>query len=145
MSATGGAEPSAAGRAELDALQAENRASAARLRACYARHQLCEDEQLERDVEAGHLDPENCLHTPGDGGPFGRNRPDHAVLDPFTVACAELVAHFGVHQRRASAMLTLAVNLVENFPALLSAMESGRLDERTAGMVASQMRNVDST
>lgn len=145
MSETVSAELSAAGRAALDALQAENRASAARLRACYALHQLCEDEQFERDVEAGHLDPENYLDTPGDGGPFGRNRPDHAVLDPFTVACAELVAHFGVHQRRASAMLTLAVNLVENFPALLSAMESGRLDERTAGMLASHMRTVDST
>lgn len=145
MAEAASAELSAAGRAALEALHVENRASAARLRACYALHQLCEDEQFERDVEAGHLDPENYLCTPGPGGAGGRGRRDHSVLDPFTVACAELIAHFGVHQRRASAMLTLAVNLVERFPALISAMESGRLDERTAGMLASHMRTVDST
>lgn len=124
----------AAGLAALDAIHAENRAAAARLRACYALHDLCEEEQLVRDLEAGHYEPD---------GP--ERRPDHAVLDPFHVACAELVATYGVHHNRASAMLTLARDLVTRYPGIVEAMEAGLLDEYTAGMLARHMRTVDSS
>jgi hypothetical protein len=122
----------AAGMAALDALRAENRAAAARLRACHELLELCEEEQLVRDLEAGYYDPD------------GPERPrDPAILDPFVVACAELVAAYGVHHHRASAMLSLARDLVTGFPAIVEAMESGLLDERTAGMLVRQMRTVD--
>ena len=49
----------------------------------------------------------------------------------------------GVHHHRASAMLSLARDLVTGFPAIVEAMESGLLDERTAGMLVRQMRTVD--
>ncbi|WP_194861188.1 HNH endonuclease signature motif containing protein [Dietzia sp. SYD-A1] len=122
----------AAGLAALDALRAENRAAAARLQACHDLLALCEEEQFARDVEAGYFDP--------DGPPRPR---DHAVLDPFDVACAELVATYGVHHRRAASMLTLARDLVMGFPGIVEAMRSGLLDERTAVMLVRQMRTVD--
>lgn len=124
----------AAGLAALDALRAENRAAAARLRACHALHDLCEEEQLLRDLDAGYYEPD------------GPERPaDYAVLDPRDVACAELVATYGVHHNRAAAMLTLARTLVTRYPGIVEAMESGLLDERTAEMLARHMRTVDSS
>ena len=134
MSTTRGSAIAAAGKAALAALRAENRAAAARLRACHALHDLCEEEQLVRDLEAGYYEPD---------GP--ERRPDHAVLDPFHVACAELVATYGVHHNRASAMLTLARDLVTRYPGIVEAMEAGLLDEYTAGMLARHMRTVDSS
>lgn len=132
MSAEHSSGIAAAGLAALDALRAENRAAAARLQACHDLLALCEEEQFALDVEAGYYDP--------DGPPRPR---DHAVLDPFDVACAELVATYGVHHHRASAMLTLARDLVMGFPGIIEAMRSGLLDERTAGMLVRQMRTVD--
>lgn len=123
-------EVRAAGTLALEALHAENRAAAARLRACYELHALCEELQTVRDIEAGW-------------GPELDQRPSHAVVDPFDIACAELVAVYGVHHHRASAMLKLAISLVTEFPAIVEAMESGRLDEYTASMLARQMRTVD--
>ncbi|MET3862289.1 hypothetical protein ABIE38_003229 [Dietzia sp. 2505] len=132
MPAEHGSGIAAAGVAALDALRTENRAAAARLQACHDLLELCEEEQFARDVEAGYYDPD------------GPERPrDHAVLDPFDVACAELVATYGVHHHRASAMLTLARELVIRFPGIVEAMGSGLLDERTAGMLVRQMRTVD--
>lgn len=132
MPAEHGSGIAAAGLAALDALRTENRAAAARLQACHELLELCEEEQFARDVEAGYYDPD------------GPERPrDHAVLDPFDVACAELVATYGVHHHRASAMLTLARDLVIRFPGIVEAMGSGLLDERTAGMLVRQMRTVD--
>lgn len=132
MPAEHGSGIAAAGLAALGALRTENRAAAARLQACHDLLELCEEEQFARDVEAGYYDPD------------GPQRPrDHAVLDPFDVACAELVATYGVHHHRASAMLTLARDLVISFPGIVEAMGSGLLDERTAGMLVRQMRTVD--
>ncbi|WP_010540767.1 HNH endonuclease signature motif containing protein [Dietzia alimentaria] len=123
-------EVMAAGTLALEALHAENRAAAARLRACYELHALCEELQTIRDIEAGW-------------GPEFDQCPSHAVVDPFDIACAELVAVYGVHHHRASAMLKLAISLVTEFPAIVEAMESGRLDEHTANMLARHMRTVD--
>lgn len=126
------AEVREAGGLALAALHAENRAAAARLRACHELHQLCEELQTIRDIEAGW-------------GPELDQRRDHAVVDPLDIACAELVAAYGVHHHRASAMLKLATSLVTEFPAIIEAMESGRLDEYTATMLARHMRTVDFT
>ncbi|HMT49091.1 HNH endonuclease signature motif containing protein [uncultured Dietzia sp.] len=122
----------AAGRAAMEALRAENRAAAARVRACHELLDLCEEEQLVRDLEAGYYDPD------------GPERPrDHAVLDPFDVACAEVVAVYGAHHNRASAMLTQARTLVLSFPGIVEAMEDGLLDEATATLLTRHMRTVD--
>lgn len=153
---------SAAGIAALEALHAENRAAGARMRACYALHQLCVDEQFDRDLASGLIDPDAEPPAPSPGARGRRSAsaprptpqdsserpgggtPDHAVVDPMAVACAELVARYGVHHNRAHSLLTLAVTLVEQFPALLEAMEDGRVDEDTARTLARHMRTVDS-
>lgn len=146
----------AAGQFALDALYAENRASADRLRACFALHQLCVDEQMDRDIAAGYYDPDTY---PDSLGPDARPstcpgsrpstrpgaHPSHAEIDPLDIACAELVARYGVHHHRASAMLKIAIDLVQRFPAMITEMESGWLDERTASMLSRHMRTVDST
>lgn len=121
---------SAAGRAVLESLHTENRASAARLRACHELYEICEDEHVDQLFAAGY-DPEHD------------DRKDFAMVDPYDVACAEIVAAYGVHVHRARAILTLARTLVEKFPRILEAMESGQLDERTADLLAKQMRTVD--
>lgn len=133
MSTDRGSGVAAAGLVALDALRAENRAAAARLRACFELYALCEEEQFARDVEAGYFDPD------------GPDRPrDYAVVDPFDIACAELVAVYGVHHHRASALLKLARTLVTSFPAIVEAMEAGLIDEKTAELLVRQMRTVDS-
>jgi hypothetical protein len=125
-------EVAAAGRAATEALRAENRAAAARVRACHALFDLCEEQQFVRDLEAGYYDPD------------GPERPrDHAVLDPFDVACAEVVAMYGCHHNRASTMLTQARTLVRNFPGIVEAMETGLVDESTALLLSRHMRTVD--
>ena len=121
----------AAGAAAVQALYAENIAAAARLRACYHLYTVCEDEQERRDLAAGY-DPEIDL------------RPEHAVIDPFHIACAEIVAAYGVHNNRARTLLTRARTLITRFPTLVEAMETGRLDEDTATLLARHMRTVDS-
>src|SRR5690625_1414492 len=122
----------AAGQAALESIRSENRAAAARLRACHALYTACWQEEEDRDIAA--------LSAADGGG----HPPAHAVIDPFDVACAELVAVYGIHQNRAAAMLELATRMVTTFPAMIDAMESGRLDERTASMLVRQMRTVDS-
>ncbi|MBS7549345.1 DUF222 domain-containing protein [Dietzia massiliensis] len=92
---------------------------------------MCEDEQERRDLAAGY-DPEIDL------------RPEHAVIDPFHIACAEIVAAYGVHNNRARTLLTRARTLITRFPTLVEAMETGRLDEDTATLLARHMRTVDS-
>ncbi|WP_083961832.1 MULTISPECIES: HNH endonuclease [Dietzia] len=121
----------AAGAAAVQALYAENIAAAARLRACYHLYTVCEDEQERRDLAAGY-DPELDL------------KPEHAVIDPFHIACAEIVAAYGVHNNRARTLLTRARTLITRFPTLVEAMETGRLDEDTADLLARHMRTVDS-
>lgn len=119
-----------ASTAVLEALYAENRASAARLRACHRLHAICEDAQFEKMIAAGY-DPE-----------FDDER-SYAVVDPHDIASSEIVAAYGIHVHRARSILTLALDLVNKYPAIIGAMETGRLDERTAEMLAKQMRTVD--
>lgn len=116
--------------AALDALHAENRAAAARLRACRKLYEMCDDEQLDRAIAAGY-------------GPGLDEKPSYAIIDPLHVACAEIVAAYGVHHHRAKTLITLANNLSQRFPALLGAMEEGWLDEHTASLLARHMRTVD--
>ncbi|MGN0101946.1 MAG: DUF222 domain-containing protein, partial [Dietzia sp.] len=121
----------AASSAALQALHAENRAAAARIRACHRFWDICREEQLRRDIAAGY-------------GPGLDQRPEHAVIDPFHIACAEIVAAYGVHNNRARTLLTRARTLITRFPTLVEAMETGRLDEDTADLLARHMRTVDS-
>lgn len=114
----------------VDALHAENRAAAARLRACRKLFALCEDEQFDRAVAAGY-------------GAGLDERPSYAIIDPLQIACAEIVAAYGVHHNRARKLITLANDLCLRFPALLEAMETGVLDEETAEMLARHMRLID--
>ena len=58
----------AASSAALAALHAENRAAAARLRACHDLWATCREEQELRDIAAGY-------------GPGLDQRPEHAVID----------------------------------------------------------------
>ncbi|WP_295652562.1 HNH endonuclease signature motif containing protein [uncultured Dietzia sp.] len=120
-----------ASKAVLEALQAENRAAAARLRACYALLDICDNVEFQRAVDAGY-------------DPMCEEPQDYALIDPFDIACAEIVAAYGVHTHRARALIKLSITLVNNFPALLEAMECGRLDEATVKMLARQMRVVES-
>ncbi|MCT1521757.1 13E12 repeat family protein, partial [Dietzia maris] len=121
----------AASSAALAALHAENRAAAARLRACHDLWATCREEQELRDIAAGY-------------GPGLDQRPEHAVIDPLTIATSEIVAAYGVHHNRARSLLTLAITLVTKFPCLVEAMDTGRLDEATATLLARHMRTVDS-
>lgn len=118
--------------AAVEALRAENRAAAARLRACRKLYVLCEDEQFDRAVAAGY-------------GPGADEEPSYAIIDPLDVACAELVAAHGIHHLRARALVTLANTLALRFPGLLEAMDSGLLDENTASLLARHMRTVDAS
>lgn len=128
---TGGASSRipAATRAVAESLHAENRACAARLRACHRLYEVCEDEHDDQLFAAGY-DPE-----------FD-DRKDYAVVDPYDVATSEIVAAYGVHLHRARAILNLGRTLVVKFPAILEAMEAGWLDERTAETLTKQMRYV---
>ncbi len=128
---TGGASSHipAASRAVAESLYAENRACAARLRACHRLYEVCEDEHFDQLFAAGY-DPESD------------DRRDYAVVDPFDVATSEIVAAYGVHLHRARAILNLARDLASKFPAILEAMEAGWLDERTAELLVKQMRYV---
>ena len=128
---TGGASSRipAATRAVAESLHAENRACAARLRACHRLYEVCEDEHDDQLFAAGY-DPE-----------FD-DRKDYAVVDPYDVATSEIVAAYGVHLHRARAILNLGRTLVVKFPAILDAMEAGWLDERTAETLTKQMRYV---
>lgn len=119
----------AASRAVLESLHSENRACAARLRACHELYEICEEEHYDQLFAAGY-DPE-----------FD-DRKDYAVVDPYDVASSEIVAAYGVHLHRARAILTLGRTLVRKFPAILKAMETGWLDERVAEMLVKQMRTV---
>ncbi|MCZ4655363.1 DUF222 domain-containing protein [Dietzia kunjamensis] len=121
----------AASSAALAALHAENRAAAARLRACHDLWATCREEQELRDIAAGY-------------GPGLDQRPEHAVIDPLTIATSEIVAAYGVHHNRARSLLTLAITLVTKFPCLVEAMDTGHLDEATATLLARHMRTVDS-
>lgn len=121
----------AASTAALAALHAENRAAAARLRACHHLWATCRDEQELRDIAAGY-------------GPGLDQRPEHSVIDPLTTARDEIVAAYGVHCHRARNLLTLAITLVTKFPSLIEGMETGQLDQDTASMLAGHMRTVDS-
>ncbi|UVE96729.1 HNH endonuclease signature motif containing protein [Dietzia sp. B32] len=120
-----------ASSAAVAALHAENRAAAARLRACHDLWAICREEQELRDIAAGY-------------GPGLDQRPEHAVIDPLTIATSQIVAAYGVHHNRARNLLTLAITLVTKFPDLVEAMDTGRLDEATATLLARQMRTVDS-
>lgn len=118
--------------AALDSLYAENRAAAARLRACRALFELCDEEQMDRAIAAGY-------------GPDLDEKPSYAIIDPLQVACAEIVAAYGIHHHRARKLITLANDLTQRFPALLDAMETGRMDQDTAEMLARHMRLVDTS
>ena len=117
-------------RAARLATEAENRAAAARLRAVHAVWRECSDQ-----VSDGHALEEL----------FGITAPRHAVLDPWERAREALVVALGVHTHRAGALLGLATRMCERYPALLAAMEAGRLDEYTAGLLARQLERVDAS
>lgn len=134
MASQGTAAPSnprisAASQAALESLYAENRACAARLRACHTLYEICEDEHYDQLFAAGY-------------NPETEDRRDYAMVDAFDMASSEIVAAYGVHIHRAKALLTLARNLIECFPNVVEAMESGRLDERTAELLVKHMRTV---
>lgn len=118
--------------AALDSLYAENRAAAARLRACRALYELCDEEQMDRAIAAGY-------------GADLDEKPSYAIIDPLQIACAEIVAAYGIHHHRARKLITLANDLTQRFPALFEAMETGRMDEDTAEMLARHMRLVDTS
>ena len=115
------------------ALAAECRASAARVRATYAVWQECLHQHM---VDRDRPDP--SLEDLG-----GVRAPSHAVLDPWDLARDELVVALGVHSGRAAALLELAVTMVERYPLFLGAVEAGRMDERTACMLARHLSMVD--
>ncbi|KAA0918681.1 HNH endonuclease signature motif containing protein [Dietzia sp. ANT_WB102] len=121
----------AASAVALEALYTQNRAAAARLRACHQLWATCRDAQELRDIAAGY-------------GPGLHQRPEHAVIDPLDIASDQIVAVYGVHRTRARSLLTQAITLVTRFGALVEAMETGRLDEDTAILLARRMRTVDS-
>ncbi len=101
----------------------ENRAAAERLRACYALYRECVREYV--------------------SGAGEEARPGYAVIDPFDVSSGQLVESFAVSSGRAEAMISLAVDLSERYPAILEALGEGRLDQRAAELLARQMRTVD--
>ncbi|KAA0917302.1 HNH endonuclease signature motif containing protein [Dietzia sp. ANT_WB102] len=102
---------------------AENRAAAQRLVACYELFRQCQ-RQEESGVGAGEC------------------RPGHAVVDPVEVAVGYVVAVMAVSTRRAEAMITFAFDLHTRYPAVLAALSAGRLDQRAAQVLASQMATV---
>ncbi|AVZ39992.1 MULTISPECIES: HNH endonuclease signature motif containing protein [unclassified Dietzia] len=103
--------------------EAENRAAARRLSACY-------DLLLE------------CLRRDHSGaGP--ESPPGHAVVDPFDVATGYVVAAMAVSTLRAESMVSFAADLHQRYPAVLAALASGRLDQRAAELLARQMATVD--
>lgn len=114
------ADLSAASRA---AWEADNRADAARLKACYALYRECVHEEA--------------------SGARDDVRPGYAVVDPFEVCCTHLIAVFPLSSGRAATMVSLSVDLTERYPAVLAALAAGRLDQRAAELLARQMRTVD--
>src|SRR5699024_348363 len=114
------ADRSAASRA---AWEADARAAAARLKACYALYR-------------------GCVHEEASGA-RDDVRPGYAVVDPFELCCTHLIAVFPLSSGRAATMVSLSVDLTERYPAVLAALAAGRLDQRAAELLARQMRTVD--
>lgn len=106
-----------------DTWVAENRAAGARLAACYELFRECV-----RQDEAGA----------GDGSP-----PGHAVVDPFDVCTGYVVASMPISSGRAAAMISLAADLTERYPAVMEALSAGRMEQRAAELLARQMATVD--
>ncbi|MDZ4235283.1 MAG: DUF222 domain-containing protein, partial [Dietzia sp.] len=128
---TGGPSVSSSGADPLTRLtasaragwEAENRAAARRLSACY-------DLLLE------------CLRR-DDAGAGPESPPGHAVVDPFDVATGYVVAAMAVSALRAESMVSFAADLHQRYPAVLAALAEGRLDQRAAELLARQMATVD--
>lgn len=121
----GGQDPTltALTSAARETWRANSRADAQRLRACYALFRECERRDrsgIDDDV-----------------------RPGYAVVDPLDVCCAHLVAQFAISHTRAETMAKLAIDLTVRYPAVLSALTDGLLDQRAAELLAHQMRTVD--
>ncbi|MEB8326940.1 HNH endonuclease [Dietzia kunjamensis] len=101
----------------------ENRAAARRFVACY-----------ELFVE--------CERREESGAGSGECRPGHAVLDPIDVAAGYVVSAMAISARRAERMISFAFDLHTRYPAILTEMAAGRLDQRAAEVLASQMATV---
>ncbi|MEB8327128.1 HNH endonuclease [Dietzia kunjamensis] len=101
----------------------ENRAAARRFVACY-----------ELFVE--------CQRREESGAGAGECRPGHAVLDPIDVAAGYVVSAMAISARRAERMISFAFDLHTRYPAILTEMAAGRLDQRAAEVLASQMATV---
>ncbi|MEH6821338.1 MAG: DUF222 domain-containing protein [Dietzia psychralcaliphila] len=109
------------------AVDAENRAAGLRIRAVYRTFDAAVEHVRAIDDVAHHSE---------------RPVRDHAAVDPWELARSELAVTLGVHANRAGSMVDLAVELVERCPAILEEIESGRIDERTAGTMVSCLRGV---
>ena len=101
----------------------ENRAAARRFVACYELFLECQ-----RREESG-AGGDEC-------------RPGYGVLDPIDVATGYVVAAMAISSRRAVTMISFAFDLHTRYPAILTEMTAGRLDQRAAEVLASQMATV---
>src|SRR5690606_21350936 len=100
----------------------ENRAAARRFVACYELFVECQRRE--------------------ESGASGECRPGHAVLDPIDIAAGYVVSAMAISARRAERMISFAFDLHTRYPAILTAMAQGRLDQRAAEVLASQMATV---
>ena len=104
---------------------AENQAAAQRFVACHALFNQC--------LARWESQEQSCAGA----------RPGHAVVDPFTVATGYVVAAMAISSVRAETMLSFAWDLHERYPAILTALSAGRLDQAAAERLARQMGAVD--
>ena len=104
--------------------EAENRAAAHRLSAA---HQLMTA----------------CLDYPGCGTDPDDPRPGYSILDAADVAITHLVRVLAISTYKAGTMISFAADLHLRYPAILTAMTQGRLEEATAKALAGQMEFVD--
>ena len=102
---------------------AENRAAAQRFVACY-----------ELFLE--------CQRREESGAGAGECRPGYALVDPVDVASGYVVAAMAISFKRAGTMISFAFDLHTRYPAILTAMGQGRLDQRAGEVLASQMATV---
>src|SRR5699024_12663170 len=101
------ADLSAASRA---AWEADNRADAARLKACYALYRECVHEEA--------------------SGARDDVRPGYAVVDPFEVCCTHLIAVFPLSSGRAATMVSPSVDVTERHPAVTAHRAARRTAHR---------------
>ena len=104
--------------------EAENRAAAARYVAAY-------------EVMVECIEHPDCADDPL------RPRPGYAVVDPLVMATGYVVAMFPISTRLAKALICAAWDLHNLYPAILSAMQEGRLSDAEGRILAQQLSHVD--